>query len=316
MNQAPDMKQPMTLEGMFETDITLYPKEGMTIAPLTEPQHAQIQKHVKRFGSGSVTMDVFTDKMAYKPGEGLQVRVKINNRSACAVTPKYILYRKQSRIFPGGRTIGVFPILKRNAKPVHAHSNETMTTVITIPRGIPPTISIESHIEIQYNLKMKKKGVPPTTSSFYHAFLKLNSCMVTCYQANSILLHSYWMIKTIAVCQTSQLRCLTEPARKHLTSALMKMLDPHEERHRTAAGPSTVSLQVWLDMTGSNFTYLTLPILVLPNSLHSAKQRTQQQQLPDAFTLGVAEYPKPNQQMPKAGQRSPKPRSMDYPPNY
>ncbi|XP_061673416.1 arrestin domain-containing protein 2-like [Syngnathoides biaculeatus] len=220
---APNMKQPMNLERTAEADFTSYPKEGMKIALLTEPRYAWKQTRVKVFGSGSVRMDLFTDKLAYKPGEGLQVRVKVNNQSARAVTPKYILYRTQSRIFPGGRTTGSFPILERNGKPVQVHRKETTTTVIPIPRGIPPTISIESPIEIQYNLK------------------------------------------------------------------------------------------VCLNTSGSSVTYFTLPILVLPDSIHSAKR---QQQLLEALTLEVAVHPNPKQQIPKAGKRSQKARSMDIPPHY
>ncbi|XP_057686874.1 uncharacterized protein LOC130912823 [Corythoichthys intestinalis] len=156
-------------------------------------------------------------------GEGLQVTVQINNRSTFAVMVNYILQREQSRICPNGKTTGVFPLLKMNAKPVRSHSKETITKVITIPRGIPPTISFGSPIGILYKLK------------------------------------------------------------------------------------------VCLDISGSSFMYLQMPIIVLSNSRYSGKQQHQQQLLDDLICV-VAEYP--NQQSQRPGKRPPKPRSIDVPVNY
>ncbi|XP_077379145.1 arrestin domain-containing protein 3-like isoform X2 [Festucalex cinctus] len=142
----------MNFEGIVENGFKYHPKED--IATLKEPQHAWLKKQVKRSGSGTVTIVVCTEKKAYKPGEGIQVKIEINNQSTCSVTLKYILYREQSRISPGQMIIGTFPIAKKNARPVRAHSKETIITVMTIPRGIPPTISTGSPIQLQYKLKV------------------------------------------------------------------------------------------------------------------------------------------------------------------
>ncbi|XP_077457473.1 arrestin domain-containing protein 3-like [Stigmatopora argus] len=138
---------------MVATDIA-YPKQDIVIHSLQGAQHAQIQKNVERFGSGSVKMDVYIDKMACKPGEGLQVTVEINNQSTSSVALKYILYRIQSRISPTNSTVVIFPLLEINAKAVHSQSKDNITKLITIPRGTPPSISSNSPVEILYALKV------------------------------------------------------------------------------------------------------------------------------------------------------------------
>ncbi|XP_019722572.1 uncharacterized protein LOC109514160 isoform X2 [Hippocampus comes] len=95
-----------------------------------------------------------TSSTSWSIGEGIQVVVDIINQSPCSVTLKYILYRKQSRISPGRRITGVFPIVRKKAKPLRPHSKGTVRDVITIPRGIPPTISMGSPVELQYILKI------------------------------------------------------------------------------------------------------------------------------------------------------------------
>ncbi|XP_054630071.1 arrestin domain-containing protein 2-like [Dunckerocampus dactyliophorus] len=146
------LKQPMKRERTVETYFIFFPKESMDIPPPMEPQYVHIQKKV--LGSGTVTMDVYTQRMSYKPGEALQVTAEINNKSSHSVKPTYVLYWKQNWAFPGQRIIYVFPILEKKAKPVAAHSRKTVTKVITIPRGIPPSISIRPELNNEYILKV------------------------------------------------------------------------------------------------------------------------------------------------------------------
>ncbi|XP_019722571.1 uncharacterized protein LOC109514160 isoform X1 [Hippocampus comes] len=152
--QDPDFKHPMNMEGIVQQGVPLHPHEDVDIAPFMEPQHTWIKTLVKCLGSGTVTFVVSTESKFYKPGEGIQVVVDIINQSPCSVTLKYILYRKQSRISPGRRITGVFPIVRKKAKPLRPHSKGTVRDVITIPRGIPPTISMGSPVELQYILKI------------------------------------------------------------------------------------------------------------------------------------------------------------------
>ncbi|XP_061906914.1 uncharacterized protein LOC133652321 isoform X2 [Entelurus aequoreus] len=94
------------------------------------------------------------EKKTEVAGEALQVRAKIINQSNHSVKPTYILYWKQTGIFPGQRMISMIPILAEEAKPVAAHSRKTVTKMITIPRGMPPSISTRPAVKNEYILKV------------------------------------------------------------------------------------------------------------------------------------------------------------------
>ncbi|XP_037115869.1 uncharacterized protein LOC119127812 [Syngnathus acus] len=144
----------MNMEGIVENGFPFHPKSDIDVAPVMEPRHAWMKTFVKRLGSGTVTIVIYTEKKAYKPGEGIQVIVQAVNRSTYSLMLKYILQRKQSRISPGKRITGVCPIAEKDAKRVRAYSRKTMLDVITVPRGSPPTISMDSPIELHYELKV------------------------------------------------------------------------------------------------------------------------------------------------------------------
>nr|XP_049619813.1 uncharacterized protein LOC125994514 [Syngnathus scovelli] len=140
----------MNIEGNIENRLSFHPDGDIDVAPVME----HMKTFVKRLGSGTVTFFIYTEKKAYKPGEGVQVIVEAINRSTCSLMLKYILQRKQSRISPGTRITAVCPIAVKYAKRVRAYSRKTMLDVITIPRGSPPTISMGSPIELHYELKV------------------------------------------------------------------------------------------------------------------------------------------------------------------
>ncbi|XP_061134955.1 uncharacterized protein LOC133154342 isoform X2 [Syngnathus typhle] len=149
-----DIKHAMNIEGNIENGLSFHPDGDIDVALVMEPRHACMKTFVKRLASGTVTIVIYTEKKAYKPGEGIQVIVEAINRSTCSLMLKYILQRKQSRISPGKRITGVCPIAEKVAKRVRAYSRRMMLDVITIPRGSPPTISMGSPIELHYELKV------------------------------------------------------------------------------------------------------------------------------------------------------------------
>ncbi|XP_061842537.1 arrestin domain-containing protein 3-like [Nerophis lumbriciformis] len=149
------LKQAMKQEKDLDIDFTFFPKKAMEVLSLTELQHVHVQKKIpKILGSGKVTMETYTQRMPCKQGEALQVRAEINNQSNHSVKPTYILYRKQTGIFPGQRMISMIPILVEEAKPVAAHSRKTVTKMIPIPRGMPPSISTRPAVKNEYILKV------------------------------------------------------------------------------------------------------------------------------------------------------------------
>ncbi|XP_037115589.1 uncharacterized protein LOC119127673 isoform X2 [Syngnathus acus] len=154
LHKGLDIKHAMNIEGNIENGFPFHPDGDIDVAPVMEPRQAWIKTFVKRLGSGTVTIVIYTEKKAYKPGEGIQVIVEAINRSTCSLMLKYILQRTQSRISPGKRITAVCPIAEKDAKHVRAYSRKMMLDVITVPRGSPPTISMGSPIELHYELKV------------------------------------------------------------------------------------------------------------------------------------------------------------------
>ncbi|TNN31808.1 Arrestin domain-containing protein 3 [Liparis tanakae] len=90
---------------------------------------------------------------AKRDGEALQVTVEVNNRSTRSVKPKFVLYEKKSFFAQGRRRVGTHEILKQKMESI-APGKETVTTVIPIPRELPPSILNCSILKQEYRLKV------------------------------------------------------------------------------------------------------------------------------------------------------------------
>ncbi|XP_062873887.1 arrestin domain-containing protein 3 isoform X2 [Trichomycterus rosablanca] len=89
------------------------PRGDMTVPDLTKPQYANKEKKMRFFTSGSVTMNIFTEKMAYQLGEELKVRIGVVNNCSRSVKPKFCLYQKQSFFARKKRKLRIKELLKR-----------------------------------------------------------------------------------------------------------------------------------------------------------------------------------------------------------
>uniref|UniRef100_A0A3Q3M4Z5 Arrestin C-terminal-like domain-containing protein n=1 Tax=Mastacembelus armatus TaxID=205130 RepID=A0A3Q3M4Z5_9TELE len=119
-----------------------------------DPQYGCKDKAIKLFGSGTISMDVYTKKMGYEQGEALQIILKISNHSTRSVKPKFILYEKRSFFAQGHRKLWTNEILKQKTEAVAPSTSETVTKVITIPRDLPPSILNCAIIKMEYRLKV------------------------------------------------------------------------------------------------------------------------------------------------------------------
>lgn len=149
-----ELKQSLRLTKKAKTHFTFVPKADMEIPGLLDPQNASKDKTISVFGSGTVAINVHTQRLGYWQGEALQVTVQINNQSSRGVKPKFILYRKKSYFAQGHRRIDTKEILKEKNELVPKYSNKTVTKVIMIPEELPPSIMSCSIIRLEYKLKI------------------------------------------------------------------------------------------------------------------------------------------------------------------
>ncbi|KAM8865226.1 arrestin domain-containing protein 3-like [Synchiropus picturatus] len=126
----------------------------LDIPGLMDPQYGCKDKTVSLFGSGSITMDVHTDKMGYIQGEGIMVKIEINNKSSRSVEPKFVLYRKKSSFAQGHRNVETKDVLKDKMESVPSGSKEVVKQVITIPDELPSSITNCPIFKLEYRLKV------------------------------------------------------------------------------------------------------------------------------------------------------------------
>ncbi|XP_026198115.1 arrestin domain-containing protein 3-like [Anabas testudineus] len=149
-----ELKQSLKLTKKAKAHFTFVSTADMDIPRLMEPQYGCKDKSIKLFGSGTVSMDVHTNRMGYKQGEALQVTVEIRNHSSRSVKPKIILYEKRSFFAQGHRKLCTKVIHKEKIETVASCSNETVTKFISIPTDLPSSILNCSIIKLEYRLKL------------------------------------------------------------------------------------------------------------------------------------------------------------------
>uniref|UniRef100_A0A3Q3M4T6 Arrestin domain-containing protein 3-like n=1 Tax=Mastacembelus armatus TaxID=205130 RepID=A0A3Q3M4T6_9TELE len=149
-----ELKRSLKLTKKAKAHFTFVSKADMDIPGLMDPQYGCKDKAIKLFGSGTISMDVYTKKMGYEQGEALQIILKISNHSTRSVKPKFILYEKRSFFAQGHRKLWTNEILKQKTEAVAPSTSETVTKVITIPRDLPPSILNCAIIKMEYRLKV------------------------------------------------------------------------------------------------------------------------------------------------------------------
>ncbi|KAK7933709.1 hypothetical protein WMY93_004605 [Mugilogobius chulae] len=149
-----ELRQSMKLTKTAKTHFTFVSQADMNIPGLLEPQYGCKDKTISAFGSGSVAIDIHTERLGYWQGETLLVTAEIKNQSSRAVKPKFVLYKKKSHFAQGKRRMNTSEILKEKCDQVESGCNKTVTKAITLPKELPPSILNCSIIRLEYRLKI------------------------------------------------------------------------------------------------------------------------------------------------------------------
>lgn len=149
-----ELKQSMKITKKAKTHFNFVAKADMDIPNLLDPQYGCKDKKFKVLGSGSLSLDVHTNKMGYRQGETLQVTAEIRNNASRSVKPKFELYVKKSHFAQGRRRVSTTEILKEKGEAVEASGSRTITKMITIPAELPTSIISSTIIKLEYRLKI------------------------------------------------------------------------------------------------------------------------------------------------------------------
>ncbi|XP_072289772.1 arrestin domain-containing protein 3-like [Eucyclogobius newberryi] len=149
-----ELRQSMKMTKTAKTHFTFVSQADMATPGLLDPQHGCQDKTISVFGSGTVALDIRTERMGYWQGEALKVTAEIKNQSSRAVKPKFVLYKKKSHFAQGKRKMNTSEILKEKCDPVESGCNKTVTKTITIPKELPPSILNCSIIRLEYRIKV------------------------------------------------------------------------------------------------------------------------------------------------------------------
>ncbi|XP_063065709.1 arrestin domain-containing protein 3-like [Engraulis encrasicolus] len=137
-----------------KTNFTFVSKPNMADPGLTAPQYGSKDKDVSFFASGNISMNIFTDKMAYHQGEAVPVIAEIMNNSTRKIVPKFYIYQKQSFFAQGRRRVVTNDILKEKGhKPLESSTSETITQKMTIPKELLPSVLNCRIIKVEYRIK-------------------------------------------------------------------------------------------------------------------------------------------------------------------
>ncbi|KAM8866107.1 arrestin domain-containing protein 3-like [Synchiropus picturatus] len=126
-------------------------RSEMFIIGLKEQQFAS---SVSFFGSGPVTMNVTSERMAVGQGEAMAVSVEVLNNSAYSVTPKFLFCEKQTFAAQSRRMTHANEIPFGTGDSVSALCSGTITNILRVPPNLPPTFLNCSMMNLEYRLKV------------------------------------------------------------------------------------------------------------------------------------------------------------------
>ncbi|KAM3610887.1 uncharacterized protein V6R79_010182 [Siganus canaliculatus] len=149
------LSRSMRMDKKHETEITFVPRQDLTnnLAVMT-PQHETMDKKMKLFNSGKISMDVKLEKSGFVQGEQLMVVAYIVNSSSREITPKYCVYRKRSYFAKRKRKVNTKDLLKEVGEPIPRSASQNVTKVITIPQDADISILNCQNIRVEYRLRV------------------------------------------------------------------------------------------------------------------------------------------------------------------
>ncbi|XP_067294350.1 arrestin domain-containing protein 3-like [Pseudorasbora parva] len=121
---------------------------------LMAPQYGTKDKKMKLFTSGSVSMNIKTEKMGYHLGEGLKVLAEVQNNSSRAIKPKYSLYEKHSFFAKGKKRLHTHDLFKEEGESIEPNSVKNVTKVLPIPPSLNISILNCKILKVEYRLRV------------------------------------------------------------------------------------------------------------------------------------------------------------------
>ncbi|XP_036383822.1 arrestin domain-containing protein 3-like [Megalops cyprinoides] len=148
------LRQSMGLPSKAKTTFNFLSKPDMSIPQLMSPQYGTKSKKMMLFTSGNASINISTERMGYRQGEGLKVIAEIENSSSRALAPKYAIYQKQSFFARGEKRVSTMEILKEVGEPIPPSTNQKITKVLNIPPDLPISILKCPILKVEYKLKV------------------------------------------------------------------------------------------------------------------------------------------------------------------
>uniref|UniRef100_A0A672QFH5 Arrestin domain-containing protein 3-like n=1 Tax=Sinocyclocheilus grahami TaxID=75366 RepID=A0A672QFH5_SINGR len=137
-----------------KTEFQYVPRPDVSNPELMAPQYGTKDKQMKLFTSGSVSMNINTEKMGYYLGEDLKVLAEFQNNSSRAIKPKYCLYEKHSFFARGKRKLHTQYLLKEEGEFIEPNSKKTVTKVLSIPPSLAISILNCRILKVEYRLRV------------------------------------------------------------------------------------------------------------------------------------------------------------------
>ncbi|KAG1937212.1 arrestin domain-containing protein [Pimephales promelas] len=150
------LSRSMRISSKAKAEFHYVPSPDVSNPELMAPQYATKDKQMKLFTSGSVSMNIKTEKMGYYLGEGLKVLAEVQNNSSRTIKPKYCLYEKHSFFARGKRRLHTHELFKEEGEPIEPNPNpsKTVTKVLPIPPSLPISILNCRILKVEYRLRV------------------------------------------------------------------------------------------------------------------------------------------------------------------
>ncbi|XP_064152588.1 arrestin domain-containing protein 3-like isoform X2 [Anguilla rostrata] len=148
------LSRAMRLNKTERTEFTFHSKAERMVPHLVEPWSGSVEKKMKLFTSGHVSMSVTIEKTGYMQGEQLKVLAEIENNSSRALAPKFALDQRYSFI-AGTSTNNVSKrIFKVVGQRVPSSTRQSVTEVLSLPPDLTASLFHCSIIKVEYTLQV------------------------------------------------------------------------------------------------------------------------------------------------------------------
>ncbi|XDV20305.1 hypothetical protein PO909_025654, partial [Leuciscus waleckii] len=148
------LSRSMRISSKAKAEFHYVPSPVVSNPELMAPQYGTKDKQMKLFTSGSVSMNINTEKMGYYLGEGLKVLAEVQNNSSRAIKPKYCLYEKHSFFARGKRKLHTHDLFKEEGEPIEPNSRKTVSKVLPIPPSLTVSILNCRILKVEYRLRV------------------------------------------------------------------------------------------------------------------------------------------------------------------